>query len=99
MQNLQPEPWSVVNRPQLYSLVEQRDLRVQSSIARAAQRDSEDMKFLAIMGSIFLPASLVAVSEQFANAGEATDQFRRPYSTSQSFNSRWALLFSVHIWV
>lgn len=50
------------NPLQLYSLVEQRDLRVQSSIARAAQRDSEDMKFIAVLGSIFLPASLVAVS-------------------------------------
>jgi hypothetical protein len=55
-------PCSVTDTPQLYSLVEQRDLRVQSSIARAAQHDSEDMKFLAVMGSIFLPASLVAVS-------------------------------------
>ncbi|KAL1586919.1 hypothetical protein WHR41_04177 [Cladosporium halotolerans] len=44
----------------LYSLMEQRDLRVQSSIARAAQRDSEDMKFIAVLGSIFLPASLIA---------------------------------------
>jgi hypothetical protein len=50
------------DRSQLYSLVGQRDLRVQSNIARAAQRDSEDMKFLAVLGSIFLPASLVAVS-------------------------------------
>lgn len=37
-------------------------MQIQSSIARAAQHDSEDMKFLAVMGSIFLPASLVAVS-------------------------------------
>lgn len=49
-------------KQQLYSLVEQRDLRVQSSIARAAQRDSEDMKFISVLGSIFLPASLIAVS-------------------------------------
>ena len=47
---------------QLYSLVGQRDIRIQSSIARATQRDSEDMKFIAVLGSIFLPASLVAVS-------------------------------------
>lgn len=50
------------HRLQLYSLVEQRDLRVQSKIASAAQRDSEDMKFIAVLGSFFLPASLVAVS-------------------------------------
>jgi len=49
-------------KKQLYSLVEQRDLRVQSSIARAAQRDSEETKFIAVLGSIFLPASLIAVS-------------------------------------
>lgn len=30
-------------------------------LARAAQLDSEDMKFIAILGSVFLPASLVAV--------------------------------------
>jgi hypothetical protein len=47
---------------QLYSLVGQRDIRIQSSIAQATQRDSEDMKFIAVLGSIFLPASLVAVS-------------------------------------
>ncbi|GAB7325663.1 hypothetical protein MBLNU13_g09640t1 [Cladosporium sp. NU13] len=44
----------------LYSLVGQRDIRIQSSIARATQRDSEDMKFIAVLGSIFLPASLIA---------------------------------------
>jgi hypothetical protein len=53
----------LTSRAQLYSLVEQRDLRVQSSIARAAQRDSEEMTFIALLGSIFLPASLIAVSE------------------------------------
>jgi hypothetical protein len=37
-------------------------MRVQSGIARASQRDSEDMKFIAVLGSIFLPAGLVAVS-------------------------------------
>jgi hypothetical protein len=62
MWSRQVESCVVIDSSQLYSLVEQRDLRVQSSIARAAQRDSEDMKFLAVMGSIFLPASLVAVS-------------------------------------
>lgn len=35
-------------------------MRLQASIARAAQRDSEDMKFIAALGSVFLPASLVA---------------------------------------
>lgn len=46
---------------QVYNLVQQRDMRLQSSIARASQRDSEDMKFIAVLGSVFLPASLVAV--------------------------------------
>jgi Mg2+ and Co2+ transporter CorA len=55
--------WVTDSRAQLYSLVEKRDLRVQSSIARAAQRDSEVMKFIAVLGSIFLPASLIAVSD------------------------------------
>lgn len=46
---------------QLYTLNQQRDIRLQSSIAQASQRDSEDMKYIAVLGSIFLPASLVAV--------------------------------------
>ena len=54
-----------VDRKQLYNLVQQRDMRIQSSIARASQRDSEDMKFIAVLGSIFLPASLVAVRLQY----------------------------------
>ena len=41
---------------------QQRDILLQSSIAQAARRDSEDMKYIAVLGSIFLPASLVAVS-------------------------------------
>ncbi|SMR46239.1 unnamed protein product [Zymoseptoria tritici ST99CH_1E4] len=44
----------------LYSLVQQRDMSLQSSIAKATQRDSQDMKFIAVLGSVFLPASLVA---------------------------------------
>ncbi|SMQ47705.1 unnamed protein product [Zymoseptoria tritici ST99CH_3D7] len=44
----------------LYSLVQQRDIRLQSSIAKATQRDSRDMKFIAVLGSVFLPASLIA---------------------------------------
>nr|OQO19916.1 hypothetical protein B0A51_10531 [Rachicladosporium sp. CCFEE 5018] len=44
----------------LSSLVQQRDMRLQASIARASQRDSEEMKFIAVLGSIFLPASLIA---------------------------------------
>jgi hypothetical protein len=59
--------WVTDSRAQLYSLVEKRDLRVQSSIARAAQRDSEEMKFIAVLGSIFLPASLIAVSDSQYN--------------------------------
>ncbi|KAK6431455.1 hypothetical protein LTR95_012385 [Oleoguttula sp. CCFEE 5521] len=47
---------------QLSSLVQQRDMRLQASIARASQRDSEEMRFIAVLGSIFLPASLIAVS-------------------------------------
>ena len=47
---------------QVYTLNQQRDIRLQSQIAQAAQLDSEDMKFIAVLGSIFLPASLVAVS-------------------------------------
>jgi hypothetical protein len=47
---------------QLYKLIQQRDMRLQSGIARASQRDSEDMKFIAVLGSVFLPAGLVAVS-------------------------------------
>ena len=47
---------------QLYNLIQQREIRLQSSIARAAQRDSEGMKYIAVLGSIFLPASLIAVS-------------------------------------
>ena len=43
-------------------MVLQRDMRLQSGIAQATQRDSEDMKSLAILGSVFLPANLVAVS-------------------------------------
>ncbi|EGP90488.1 uncharacterized protein MYCGRDRAFT_90811 [Zymoseptoria tritici IPO323] len=46
----------------LYSLVQQRDIRLQSSIAKATQRDSRDMKFIAVLGSVFLPASLVAAN-------------------------------------
>jgi hypothetical protein len=59
--------------PQLYSLVGQRDMRVQSSIARATQRDSEDMKFIAVLGSIFLPASLIAVSSPTSHDWSCTD--------------------------
>ncbi|EME44238.1 hypothetical protein DOTSEDRAFT_24310 [Dothistroma septosporum NZE10] len=44
----------------LYSLIQQREIRLQSSIARAAQQDSEGMKYIAVLGSIFLPASLIA---------------------------------------
>ncbi|CAK3847436.1 Hypothetical predicted protein [Lecanosticta acicola] len=44
----------------LHNLVQQREIRLQSSIAKAARRDSQDMKFIAVLGSIFLPASLVA---------------------------------------
>ncbi|CZT25476.1 uncharacterized protein RCC_11208 [Ramularia collo-cygni] len=44
----------------LYNLAQQRGMHLQSKIARAAQRDSQDMKFIAVLGSIFLPASLVA---------------------------------------
>ncbi|WPB02032.1 uncharacterized protein RHO25_006666 [Cercospora beticola] len=44
----------------LYNLVQQRDIRLQSRIARASQRDSQDMKFIALLGSVFLPASLIA---------------------------------------
>nr|OQO23012.1 hypothetical protein B0A51_09181 [Rachicladosporium sp. CCFEE 5018] len=44
----------------LSSLVQQRDMRLQASIARASQRDSEEMRFIAVLGSIFLPASLIA---------------------------------------
>jgi len=47
---------------QLYNLISQRDSRTQSEIARAAQKDSQDMKFIALLGSVFLPAGLVAVS-------------------------------------
>lgn len=36
-------------------------MRLQSGIAKASQRDSEDMKFIAVLGSVFLPAGLVAV--------------------------------------
>lgn len=54
---------SATNYQQLYTLNQQRDIRLQSRIAQAAQRDSEDMKFIAVLGSIFLPASLVAVIE------------------------------------
>ncbi|EMC99208.1 hypothetical protein BAUCODRAFT_31545 [Baudoinia panamericana UAMH 10762] len=46
----------------LYNLIHQRDSRIQLEIARASQRDSEDMKFLALLGSVFLPAGLIAVS-------------------------------------
>lgn len=41
--------------------MEQRHLRAQSDVARAALRDSEDMKFITVLGAVFLPASLVAV--------------------------------------
>ncbi|KAF2161562.1 hypothetical protein M409DRAFT_27958 [Zasmidium cellare ATCC 36951] len=44
----------------LYNLVQQRDSRIQANLARATQKDSEDMKFIALLGSVFLPASFVA---------------------------------------
>lgn len=44
----------------LENLVQHREIRLQSSIARASRRDSKDMKFVTLLGSIFLPASLVA---------------------------------------
>jgi hypothetical protein len=46
----------------LYNIMHLRNNRIQVDIARASQRDSEDMKFIAILGAVFLPASLVAVS-------------------------------------
>jgi hypothetical protein len=54
--------FAFANLEQLYNLVQQRDSQVQADIARVFQRDSEDMKFIALLGSVFLPASLVAVS-------------------------------------
>lgn len=58
----------------LQNLVQQREIRLQSSIVEASQNDSKDMKFVALLGSVFLPASLVAtilnVPEfQFAEGG------------------------------
>ncbi|KAH9816976.1 hypothetical protein Tdes44962_MAKER05552 [Teratosphaeria destructans] len=46
----------------LHSITQRLDSRAQASVAIAARRDSQDMKFIALLGSIFLPASLVAVS-------------------------------------
>ena len=68
---------------QLYSLVGQRDIRIQSSIARATQRDSEDMKFIAVLGSIFLPASLVAVSLGVLGDDTNADHPPRQFSMSR----------------
>ncbi|KXS98981.1 hypothetical protein AC578_4997 [Pseudocercospora eumusae] len=45
---------------ELGNIIQQRETRLHATIARAAQRDSEDMKFIAVLGSIFLPASLIA---------------------------------------
>jgi len=51
----------MTNNQQLNNLVQQRELAVQSTIAKALHRDGEDMKFIAWLGCVFLPASLVAV--------------------------------------
>ena len=71
--------WEICSRDffQLYNLVQQRESRVQSTIARATQCDSQDMKFIALLGSIFLPASLVAVRHyRHVHASSAfTDSF------------------------
>lgn len=46
---------------QLYRVIAQRESRLQAAIARAAKRDSEETRYMAVLGSVFLPASLVAV--------------------------------------
>jgi hypothetical protein len=59
---------------QLYNIVHLRDSRVQLDIALAAKRDSEDMKFITLLGAVFLPASLIAVRLPTSrNVGYAAD--------------------------
>jgi hypothetical protein len=46
----------------MYSLISQRDSRINLRIAEAAQQDSRTMKTIALLTLIFLPGTLVAVS-------------------------------------
>lgn len=90
---------------QVYSLITQRDSRYQASIAAAAKKDGEDMKFFAYLGSFFLPANFIAVSTHndsaVAYASSLFGKFisrrtrsdvGRPCSRSKSFSSSTTLV-------
>lgn len=73
-------------------------MRLQSSIARASLRDSEDMKFIAVLGSVFLPASLVAVRVPVTESGSERLTIPRRFSMFLSSSSCPAQTCSQPTW-
>lgn len=54
--------WTHNNERQVYSLVASRDNELNGQAAEAARRDSSDMRTIAWMTLLFLPATFIAVS-------------------------------------
>ncbi|KAK0109501.1 hypothetical protein ONS95_002190 [Cadophora gregata] len=74
----------------IYTIVAQKDSRVNLQIAKAAKRDSSSMTALAVLGIVFLPAMLIAsmFSMSMFDFSPSSDQGPR---LSSSFWMYWAV--------